>query len=343
MPKQTKIIETKKNIETSDNESDNDNSENQKTGKQVSVTEHGTIKKRGRPKKTISQQKSAMSKTINNTENEDDEELILHIPNFDDDLDESSDKNIFTMREESDGKSSNHSKNKPKPKTSLKLIDSLTESDKDQDNDADVKELLLELKRKDTIIKKLKSQLNDQKNGIEQDNNPIFMKDAKKSLINLKLINMNDNKNMVIVDKTNICCWWCCHNFDTIPCFIPDRYINDKFYVFGCFCTYNCAMAYNSNMGDYRVPLRNSLIKELHNRVFNTTDQIHLAPAKELLQKFGGPMTIEEFRNKDLLCKKEHKINIPPLIPLLASVEENYRDPSQNPKNVCKKQVTKFK
>lgn len=301
-------------------------------------------RKRGRPKKIIQQKPKISQKQSVHSEQDDEDDLILRIPVFEDDNDEqggSSEKNVFTMRDESDNKSDKG--NKQKLKTLVK-IDSLTGSNDDSSDDEemtkDVKELLMELKRKDAIIKRLKSQMND-RTAVEAESAPMCSRDAKKNLINMKLININEKNSLVISDKTNVACWWCGHNFDTIPCFIPDRYVNDKFYVFGCFCTYNCAMAYNLGMGDYKVSLRNSLIKELHNRIFKMSDQIYPAPQKELLQKFGGPMTIDEFRNNDMLCKKEHKIHIPPLVPLLPSVEEIYRDPAQNPKNVYKKMIKK--
>lgn len=305
---------------------ESDNSENENSEQKITQSSQ---KKRGRPKKPIVPvQKQSIPQKVEPEE----EQLILHIPIYNDDG--SSDKNMFTMKDESD-----HSFKKKGKSGSLKIIDSLTESDENL-NDGDIKELLAEIKKKDAIIKRLKGQVIDQKHCQEIDVTPVCTKDTKKAFINLKLVNFTDNK-QIVVDKTNIACWWCCHNFETIPCFIPDRYINDKFYVFGCFCTYNCAMAYNSNMGDNRMNTRTSLIKELHNRIFGLSGQIYLAPAKELLQKFGGPMSIEEFRNNELLCKKEHKINIPPLIPLLPTIEEVYRDPAQNPKNVFKKSIMK--
>ena len=329
MPKQKQLIKNVK-IEVS-SESGSESESESDLDDQKKITQ-SSQKKRGRPKKTVVQTKQKPSQKMEKPikeEEEEEEELILHIPIYDNE-DGSSDKNMFTMKDDSDV--SNSKKN-----NSLKLIESLTESEENLD-DADIKDLLNEIKKKDAIIKKLKLQIADPKNNpINYDTTPVCSKDAKNTLVNLKLININENNKLIVVDKTNVACWWCCHNFDTMPCFIPDRYMDEKFYVFGCFCTYSCAMAYNSNMGDYRVSLRNSLIKELHGRIFTSTDQILLAPAKELLQKFGGPMTIEEFRNKELLAKKEHKIHLPPMVPLLPAIEEIYRDPSQNPKNMYKK------
>ena len=214
-------------------------------------------------------------------------------------------------------------------KESIKLIDSLTETEinSENSNEYDIKTLLLELKKKDQIIKKLKNQSMVVKPSVNiNETSTIFTKDTQKKLINLKLFDINKDNQAIVVDKTNIACWWCTYNFDTLPCFLPDRYVNEKFYVFGCFCTYGCAMKYNSNLGDYRVATRHALIKDLCNSIFGNTEMLIEAPEKEVLQKFGGTMTIEEFRNYNLLCKKEFKIKIPPLIPLLTTVEEKPRD-----------------
>jgi hypothetical protein len=301
------------------------------------IADNKSPKKRGRPKKIISQVKQKPKKSFefveNNDENYSNEKIVLRIPNFDEDVCSTSDKNIFTMLEDTEDNNIN---------TSFKIIDSFSElSDEENENENEnknIKELLIELKRKDIIINKLKNKfhLNHDNDLDEKQNDNFIHFNTNKSFIDLKLINIHNNNEIKITDKTNICCWWCCHEFDTIPCFLPDRYVDNKFYVFGCFCSYECVMAYNMNMNDYKMQLRNSLIKELHHRIFKTTEKIYIARPKEILQKFGGPMTIELYRNKALLCKKEHKIDIPPLISLVSTVEEIYRDPSQNPKNVYK-------
>lgn len=327
----------KTDIDSEIDETRENNNDNEKKNIQSSA------KKRGRPKK-IDQKKDINNFQKKNiysereTQQDDEENLILRIPVFEDiKQNGSSEKNIFTMKDDSNDDTSTNKKKSIK-------FDSLTESDDNKknsnkstqsDESRDIKELLQELKRKDAMIKKLKNQTIDK--NINDDNDVLlYNNDTQKNFVNMKLVNINEKNSLVICEKTNIACWWCSYNFDTLPCFIPDRYVNDKFYVFGCFCTYNCAMAYNLNMSDYKVALRNSLIKELFNRIFGKTCEIYPAPQKELLQKFGGPMKIEDFRNNKNLCKKEYKVCIPPIVPLLHSVEEIYRDPAENPKNIYK-------
>jgi hypothetical protein len=43
--------------------------------------------------------------------------------------------------------------------------------------------------------------------------------------------------------STQVHCYWCCHAFTTPPMGLPIRYLNDRFYVTGCFCSLECAAA----------------------------------------------------------------------------------------------------
>lgn len=304
----------------------NDLSESELKTKQIENVQ----KKRGRPKKTtIPKQTQKIELPVKEKEPEE-EQLILRIPIYDnndnDNEDNSSEKNMFTMKDDSEIEDIKNE--------SVKLIDSLTETEINSDNsyEYDIKALLLELKKKDQIIKKLKNQVNIPKQIQTNESICVFNKEANKRLINLKLFDTQKDGKLIVVDKTNVACWWCSYNFDTLPCFLPDRYTNDKFYVFGCFCSYSCAMKYNTNLGDYRVATRQAILKDLCSIIYGNSYVMIEAPEKEVLEKFGGPVTIEEFRNHSLLCKKEFKIKIPPMIPLVSNIEEKFRDPSMNHK-----------
>jgi hypothetical protein len=105
--------------------------------------------------------------------------------------------------------------------------------------------------------------------------------------------------------NTDVCCWWCCHNFDTVPIGIP-IYFNEalkKFNVKGVFCSFSCVMAYNK---DKRLN-KDYLIKYLYRKLTGTLTldtKITPSPPRCSLKMFGGELTIEQFRN-DL---KENKI-----------------------------------
>lgn len=291
------------------------------------------VKKRGRPKKYLSNVVKQVlqinnnndnnndnnDNTINITHKKKDEDIILHLPIYEDDEQDEcidNDKNMFTMKDDTE------TNNKNKLTSILSISDNSNESDVEEK--INIQNIIKELKKKDLIIKKLNNVIIEMKNN-GYDNSISATKEYKTTALDLKLINVI-NGELVTTEKTNIVCWWDTCPFDTMPIFLPDRYYNNKYYVFGCFCSFNCMVAYNLNMDDYRVQIRHSLIMKYYFQLFKLTTPIAIAPQKEILQKFGGNMTIEEFRNKSLLLKKEFKILLPPLIPLIPMIEETTKD-----------------
>ena len=345
MPKK---LTDQSNKKIKDNDSNSDDSENEKQisdndEEKTKINKEELVqKKRGRPRKTALIHNNLNLPSIKNVKKiitpVQDEEIILHLPLYDDD-NESSEKNLFTMKDDSVFDIFDGVKDIQK---GLKSISSIHQNDSDSDEllnfntNNKIKSLLLELKKKDTYINKLKSQLTELKNDVCSDSAIGITKETKTKLLNLKLINIKDDK-YIVCEKTDIACWWCTYNFDTMPCFLPDKYVNDVYYVFGCYCSYNCALSYNINMGDYRISVRTALLRKLYSKIFSLDDKLieeHLimAPPKELLEKFSGEdgLTIEQFRNKSLMCTKEYKLSLPPIIPLLPKMEEAQRESKKN-------------
>ena len=280
------------------------------------------LKKRGRPPKSkiITKQKISFEdknegKSVKDKdkikENSEDEELVLHLPSFDNEFTDN--KNVFTMidTEVSD-----------KKETTKKLLIESSEESSDYGND--VTKLIDEINKRETIIKNLKDNLKVYKN-INQDNCLTITKENKKQLLNLGLISYNNNK-LHVAESSNYACWWCTYNFETYPLFLPEKFQNNKYYVFGNFCSFACMFAYNDNLDDYRRNIRNALIKKLYTDIFNSDCNIKSAGPREVLEKFGGPMTIDKFRDTKIICTKTVKINIPPMIPLLSYYEESTLD-----------------
>ena len=154
------------------------------------------------------------------------------------------------------------------------------------------------------------------------DNTLSLTKENKKHLINLKLITVNNNK-LNICEKTDIACWWCTYQFDTQPLFLPDHYKNEFYYVFGNYCSFSCMLAYNENLDDYRKSVRTGLIKQLFRDIFHCDEmKIKSAGPREILEKFGGPMNINKYRDSANVTNKTFKMTIPPMIPLISDYEE---------------------
>ena len=68
---------------------------------------------------------------------------------------------------------------------------------------------------------------------------------------------------------------------------------------------------------------RYSLLHRLQYKMTNVNTQITIAPNKETLKKFGGHLTIEQFRNKEKDKLKEYSVIIPPIISIIPFIEED--------------------
>lgn len=211
-------------------------------------------------------------------------------------------------------------------KSSKNIIRKVVSSEDESDNDFgnDVSKLIEEINKRDNIIKTLRENLKNYKN-ISQDNSLTITKENKKQLLNLGLISINNNK-LHIAEKSPYACWWCTYNFDTYPLFLPEKFQNNKYYVFGNFCCFSCMFSYNDNIDDYRRTTRNSLIKKMYFDIFHSECNLKPAGPREILEKFGGPTPIDKYRDAKLICTKTTKINIPPMIPLLSYYEETTLD-----------------
>jgi hypothetical protein len=243
-------------------------------------------KRRGRPPKNVKNVTILKSKKID--KNPEEEQLVLYLPSFDDENEQSEKMSLIKKEVE------------PQTENNFTSFDSCSDDD----------EKFLHLSDKNSS------------NHDDLFDKITLTKENKKQLINLNLISINKNK-INICEKTNIACWWCTYNFDTQPLFMPDHYKNNIYYVFGNYCSFSCMLAYNENMDDYRKGVRTALIKQLYREMFNCDDMnIKSAGPRELLDKFGGPMNITKYRDASIVSRKTFKVTIPPQIPLISDLEE---------------------
>jgi hypothetical protein len=254
-------------------------------------------RKRGRPRKneSIIKTKPTNLKSVKN------EEIILHLPLKKEDIEKYS---FYKDKKKESSELNDTTDNK---------IFTLDDIDIVAENNSN-KNLVKELKKKNDLIKQLKEKLNKLSNNNSSNNRTV-----KKMNINL-MKNINGKK---YTEKTNICCWWCTEKFDTIPIGLPIRYTNNTFSVLGVFCSFNCAAAWNAKESKYAMWDRYSLLHKLQFKMTDNNNQISIAPNKETLKKFGGCLTIEQFRNKNKDKLKEYSIIIPPIISIIPFIEED--------------------
>jgi len=93
-------------------------------------------------------------------------------------------------------------------------------------------------------------------------------------------------------------CWHCCHTIGELTVPLPIQYDDrkDTYKTMGQFCSFECAKGFNRDSGHYRWGERGMLLSRLKRRMLGMYSKTVPAPPRQLLDAFGGPMTIETFR-----------------------------------------------
>lgn len=171
----------------------------------------------------------------------------------------------------------------------------------------------------------MKSKLDkyDKKDNVDKSNKIYYNK--------LNFLSFSTGKKMKI-EKTNLKCWWDTYTFDSLPCFLPELYHDKTYHVTGCFCSFDCALAYNlyykkDSKIDHRKSLVYKLYRELYDLSVDDIIEIKEAPPKELLEDYGGELSIKSYRRKFNTMNKEYIIFIPPIKPINILIEEHNIDP----------------
>lgn len=137
--------------------------------------------------------------------------------------------------------------------------------------------------------------------------------------------------------NTSVHCYWCCHKFNSQPFGIPIKHTRDKFQVSGCFCSLECATAYNfhgDNSSSFeetwaRYGLINMLASQIDYFKKGQDDEgevargciVKQAPHRLSLSIFGGGMSIEEFRSESMR-QRLTLLHTPPMVAFTQQVEE---------------------
>ena len=123
--------------------------------------------------------------------------------------------------------------------------------------------------------------------------------------------------------STSVHCYWCCHQFPNAPFGLPLKYAGDQFHVVGCFCSVECAAAYNfaSTRDSVDECLdRYYLINAMSSRM-GLGHHIRPAPDRLALKMFGGHMDIDEFRSF-AGSGRQMLVNPPPMVTATQQIEE---------------------
>jgi len=138
---------------------------------------------------------------------------------------------------------------------------------------------------------------------------------------NLMVQFKHSNEAKKLPDVTDIACFWCAHSFQGQPCIIPEREVHGVYNVYGNFCSPECGVSYLLKEGvDPHVRWeRMALLHRLYDR--EGKGQIFPAPARECLTMFGGPMSIDVFRETVRVKKVRVDLHMPPMVSILGSID----------------------
>lgn len=98
-------------------------------------------------------------------------------------------------------------------------------------------------------------------------------------------------------ESTTIACWHCCHRFEGPPVPVARSYDakEQKFVVFGNFCTLSCAKAWMVDSPSFDSAQRINIFAKMARDVYGEVEVLR-APPRVSLDLFGGPYSIDEFR-----------------------------------------------
>jgi len=283
------------------------------------------LKKRGRkPSGKVLDIKNLEEKNISSSLDPEKECLIIHLP-------------INTKDIDKIGKYKNKLEKITETPTETEFNSNIFIELDEKDKSKSEKELLLtsELQLTETIDNKKKcyncQYLSERCNALHQKlqevSNIKNINDSMVSKIHDCKLDIIDSETCKWKESTNLCCWWCVHTFTNPPFGLPIKYENNKYEIQGCFCSLNCAKAFNLKENNYRTSEINSLIEDFRRDLFGVnTNSVQIAPPRQALTIFGGYLSIDDFRKEFYIMNK----NIIHLSPTVASVrnffEEEYHD-----------------
>lgn len=272
--------------------------------------EQSIKRKRGRPRKVVETSKEKIKKDEEIKEKKE-ENIVVFLALSDDEsndnrftINDTETKIISAVNSISDSESSDYT------------TEENSENQKFSDSTYDVKLLIEEIKKRDIIINNFRNKSGGLLSSYTT---------SKQNNINYHCVQLVDYKcgESFVPHVTEIKCWWCDERFDNLPAYIANYYKNGHYYVFGNFCSFNCAAKYNIKMlKDYKCNTRHALTNSLKSKVTGDDKPIKLAPERELLKSKGGIYPIEKFREGFTMISCKSQMDMPPIIPLVHVIEE---------------------
>ena len=131
----------------------------------------------------------------------------------------------------------------------------------------------------------------------------------------------DSQKTKQIPESTNIACFWCAHTFDGQPCIIPEREEKGVYRVYGNFCCPSCALSFllHETLDPHVRWERMALLNRIYDK--DGVCRVFPAPSREILDLFGGPISIESYRATIASKRVRVDVHMPPMVSILGSID----------------------
>ncbi len=130
-------------------------------------------------------------------------------------------------------------------------------------------------------------------------------------------------ENMRVPERTDIACFWCTHEFENKPCFLPTKEESGVYHIYGNFCSPQCALSYllEEHLDSHVRWERMALLHRMYRPQGKPGCRLYPSPPRESLKKFGGVYTYEQFRRVVSDNKVRVDIQIPPMVSILGTLD----------------------
>ena len=151
---------------------------------------------------------------------------------------------------------------------------------------------------KENNYEKVNYNINNTKVKPINEDNATNNNDKINNEINIKLNELEKSLHLNNITKKSDC-FWCTCSFDTHSIHIPSYLKQNKYHVYGNFCSPECACSYlfEEKIDDSIKYERYQLLNYIYGKIYNYSKSIKLAPSPfYILEKFYGNLSINEYR-----------------------------------------------
>jgi hypothetical protein len=130
-------------------------------------------------------------------------------------------------------------------------------------------------------------------------------------------------KTFEVPDTTDVACFWCSHEFDGAPCFLPVKEEMATYHIYGNFCSPQCALSFllEEHIDSHVRWDRMALLHRMYRPAGKINGRLYPAPPRESLTRFGGVYTIEKFRELIRENRMRVDIHLPPMVSILGTLD----------------------